>query len=491
MNSTDPYFPTTLPNAVPVIGPRSYRRPKVDNLASSVDAPISSRITDKSLLASLHRDTTIKIRQPTTSRSSRSSKKGTVSVRSAPKKLKLYPPEEPPKFPTFNVPPHRRKTPQPELSEITEDFMEDQEEFMPDNIEDCRLIKSDLKKLRLYQVGQNDYDEALNTHKLLQKIDEKIFELDQFDDKSGQIRHSMTKHQEIEQVVASYLEEWDKAYEEFLKTTQNEIKNIEDAQSRELEEFDNNIPKGLSIEFRKASPRLLNLRSAEKRLAYSNQIEFAMQIHQRANRIEQQEADNQYRKQSQIIEARRERLIKKHEESMKHFLEHVNSMRIVMIQSRNKTVGGYLKRLNYIDKEINAFSEQYGINPEDVCPSRLDEQRAEFVIQEEMNNPISSFRAGKSFVTSRRDPQNDDSYSKAQTNYTNDESNVNEDEDEETGSKQGPLSEIIQVTDTLFTTEPNQAMGNAEEEDHHETSQNHEENPEEDQNENDDPEEDQ
>ena len=79
----------------------------------------------------------------------------------------------------------------------------------------------------------------------------------------------------------------------------------------------------------------------------------------------------------------------------------------------------------------------------------------------------------------KKDPQNDDSCSKAQTNYTNAESNVNE--EEETGSKQGPLSEIDQVTDTLFTTEPNQAMSNAEEEDHHETSQNNEENPEEDQ----------
>ena len=255
----DEYFPTTLSNAIPAIGPRSFHRPRKDNLATSIDTPISHRITDKSLLASLHRDTSIKIRQPSpsgkssTSRTSKTTK--TASITAKPKKLHLYPPQEPPKFPEFDVPPHRRKTGEPELSELTQDFMEDQKENLPDNIEDCRVIKSDLKKLRTYQVDENKYEDALDTHKLIAIIDSRIFELDQQDTTLADLRHSVTKHQEIEQVVATYLAEWDKTYEEFIETMQSELEKIEEKNRIELEEFDSKIPKGLSIEFRKIQKR--------------------------------------------------------------------------------------------------------------------------------------------------------------------------------------------------------------------------------------------
>ena len=75
----DEYFPTTLSNAIPALGPRSFHRPRVDNLAASIDTPISRRITDKSLLASLHRDTSIKIRQPSPQGSTQGSRTSKAS----------------------------------------------------------------------------------------------------------------------------------------------------------------------------------------------------------------------------------------------------------------------------------------------------------------------------------------------------------------------------------------------------------------------------
>lgn len=415
----DEYFPTTLANAIPALGPRSFHRPRVDNLASSIDTPISRRITDKSLLASLHRDTSIKIRQPspsgstTGSRASKTSKaskatKASISSKLTSKKSNPYAPEETPRFPKYDVPPHRRKTPEPELSELTQDFIEDPNENVPDNIEDCRLIKSDLKKLRTYQVDQDQYEKALETHQLIAIIDAKIFELDQYDTTLSDLRHSVTKHQEIEQVVATYLAEWDKTYEEFIETMQNELKKIEDKNRAELEEFDKSIPRGLTIEFRKPSQRLLNLRSAEKRLAYSNQLPFALQLKQRADLIEQQEAERQYLKQVKIFEARRERLIKAQNDRINAFLEHIKSMRNVMIQARNKTVGGYLKRLNYIDKDIDEIAERTNIDVDAICKSSIDNDRAEFVKQEEMMNPIPLFQPGMAFAISRKKIQEEE-----------------------------------------------------------------------------------
>ncbi|OHT16788.1 hypothetical protein TRFO_41543 [Tritrichomonas foetus] len=339
------------------------------------------------MLASLHRDTSIKIRSP-----SPSSTKGP----------RLYPPPQPPQFPQFNVPPYRRKIEKPELCEMTQDFIEDPEANMPDDLEDCRIIKNDLKKERQYLIDEQQYPEALKFHQDLVLIDAKIWELDHESDKTATLRHSMTKHQEIEQVVAAYLSEWDKNYEEFLETTQTELEQIEEGNRQELELFDQNIPTGLSIEFRKPSMRLLNLRSAEKRLAYSNQLSFALQLKQRANLIEQQEAERQYLKQVKIIKERRARLVNSHKQKVKHFLDHVNSMRIVMIQSRNKAVGGYMKRLNFLDNQIEDISNDLNVDVSAVCHSSLDEERAEFVKQEELTSPIPHFQPGKAFSASRR-----------------------------------------------------------------------------------------
>lgn len=486
----DEYFPTTLSNAIPAIGPRSFHRPRKDNLATSIDTPISRRITDKSLLASLHRDTSIKIRQPSPSGStsgsrSKQSKTGSFSSRQTPKKLHLYPPQEPPTFPKFDVPPHRRKTPKPELSELTEDFMEDPKENVPDNIEDCRLIKSDLKKLRTYQVDEDQYEEALKTHQLIAIIDSKIFELDQYDTTLSDLRHSVTKHQEIEQVVATYLAEWDKTYEEFIETMQSELDKIEEENRIELEKFDESIPKGLSTEFRKASQRLLNLRSAEKRLAYSNQLPFAMQLKQRADMIERQEAEQQYLKQSKIIEARRERLINAQNNRIKTFLEHIKSTRNVMIQTRNKTVGGYLKRLNYLDKDIDEIAQTTNIDVDAFCRSSLDEDRAEFVKQEEMASPIPLFQPGTAFAISRKKIKEAEemersqqsshfsrsrhSRSQAQSNLSESQGNRYSQQSENQSQQNGPLEQIMDNNaDLLF--------GNQNEEENENENHNEEEN---------------
>ena len=394
----DEYFPTTLPNAIPALGPRSFHRPRVDSLATSIDTPISRRITDKSLLESLHRDTTIKIRAPTP---------GTARA------PRMYPPPQPPSFPYVNVAPYRRKTAKPELCELTEDFIEDPEANMPDDIEDCRIIKRDLKKQRQHLVDEQQYPEAYKVHQNLMLIDAKIWELDHQENQMSTLRHSVTKHQEIELVVASYLKEWDKHYEEFLQTTQAELDQIEEENRQELEMFDQNIPTGLSIEFRKPSPKVLNLRSAEKRLAYTNQLGYALQLKQRARLIEQQEAERQYQKQMKIIKARRARLINSHKEKIKNFLAHANSMRLVMVTNRNKTVSGYLKRLNFLDSEIGEISQKIKMEPEDVCNSRLDEERAEFVKQEELASPIPHFQPGVAYTSIRK--KNQEEKSRAQT----------------------------------------------------------------------------
>ncbi|OHT07027.1 hypothetical protein TRFO_24752 [Tritrichomonas foetus] len=384
------------PSTVPCLGPKSRPNHKIENAMISFEGQISKRITDQKLIDSLNRDTTIRIRPPATGDKRKSSN-------SSPRMKKKNTQQQPPtRFPSFNSPPYRRPISKPELDEMSQDFLDDPEKNIPDDILDCRYIKSQLKKLRSYYVQQRNYMDAFPVHKCLILLDAKIWELDHYYDKFWGIRHNMIRHQEIEQLVKRYLEEWEANFEDFLECIELEAEQIEEENRMELEEFDSLIPDELVIEFRKPSRRLLDIRQAERRLALDNQIASAIQLQKLADKLEEVEADNAYRKQQRIIRQRRNRVIKAQNNRINAFLEHTNSVKRVMIQTRDKLISGYMFRLKDLDKKLDQEAQELNIDIETICDPQLDEERADYVAQEEMGTKTPKSNPAAGFNSSRR-----------------------------------------------------------------------------------------
>ncbi|KAK8895626.1 hypothetical protein M9Y10_024096 [Tritrichomonas musculus] len=437
------------PAVIPCLGPRSHRRPRSESVKNTYDGEISKRITDPNLLKSLSRDTSIKIRPPQTgdkiSRSSQSSsprlkptrtyKEQDASSNVSYKSNKTENNKnrnsdndqdknirQNPRFPKYTPSTYRRHIDKPDLDEMAESYMygkskneEEEEEEENLSIEDCRSIKAQLKKLRAYLIQEEDYNQALIAHQKMIQLDGKIWELDHYTDELYGMRHRMTRHQEIEQVVKIYLEDWESSYSEFLKCVQMEADQIEEENLKELEDFNSQIPEELEIGFRKPSKKLMDIRSAERRLALDNQIPIAIKLKKMGDQMEQVEAERAYEKQKRLINERRKRLIKAQKERIKVFYDHINSVKITLIQQRDKLIKGYLFRLHDLDKKLDKDSEELKVKIENYCNSRLNEERLEYVQKEELGTPTPRARPGVGYSISVKKRKANSSTEKVKT----------------------------------------------------------------------------
>ena len=214
------------------------------------------------------------------------------------------------------------------------------------------------------------------------------------------MRHRMAKHQEIEQVVKLYLDDWETSFSEFLENAQLEANQIEEENLKELEEFDSQIPEDLTIEFRKPSKRLIDIRNAERRLALDNRLPMAMKLKKIGDQIEQVEAEEAFKRQKSLINERRRRLIKEQKERIKVFYAHINSVKLTLVQQRDKLIQGYLFRLNDLDKKLDKDADELKIKIENYCNSRVNEDRLEYVQNEELGIDIPRSRPSAGYNAS-------------------------------------------------------------------------------------------
>lgn len=390
MSCGDDCFLTMVPTAISgTIGPPKNTKRRRENVVKDIGAPVSKRITDPSLLESLNKDMSFRIRPPRSARSPRSPRIPQPAVLKFPKREEL----------AFA---HVREA--PEIDECVQEFINNPAENMPDNPEDCRYILHKLRKERSYLIDQNKYVEAQVIHRSINILEEKMKELDQSNSSVTKLKHTVARHQEIEQIISRYLSEWENVYSDFVSTTDEELERMEAEYQEELQEFDSNIPTELIVELRKPSAALLDMRSKERRLALANRLISAHKLQLRADALEEEEARNAFKKQQEMIQKRRQRLIDDQKLRRQNYLDHAKATKHIMLKERNRAVEGYLKRLNLLDNEIDKGECRAGVTASDVCGERIDEERAGVALREEMRNKMLHFKGGQAFTSARKNP---------------------------------------------------------------------------------------
>lgn len=388
MSYDDDCFLTMVPTAISgTIGPPKNTKRRRENVVKDIGTPVSKRITDASLLESLNKDMSFKVRPPRSARTPRSPRIQQPAVL---------------KFPKREAQALSRQREAPEIDEFVQDFIDDPVENMPNNSEDCKYILHKLRKERSYLIDQNNYIDAQTMHKSIALLEEKIRDLDKSNFSVAKLKHTVARHQEIEQIVSKYLAEWENVYSDFVATTDEDLERMESEYQEELNEFDSNIPSELIVELRKPSPALLDMRSKERRLALANKLISARKMQLRADAMEEEEAKAAFKKQQQMIEKRRQRLIEDQKVRRQTYIDHAKATKHIMLKERNRAVAGYLKRLNFLDGEIDRTESIAGVSVSDVCGDRIDEERAGVALHEEMNNKLGQFKSGQAFTAARR-----------------------------------------------------------------------------------------
>ena len=345
---------------------------------------LSPRITNRDLVMSLRRDTSLHLSSPR------------FRVRKQVPVLR-----EPPTPPRFKALPSltTRNRSGTELSPSTEAVLKDPTS-LPQDTETLRIIVNELRTQRDHVGDTGNYQEAYRYQRALRSATRKLEYEESHECEVSNMHGMVTRHQELESIVSNYQQEWDRNFEEFLKTTERDEAQLRARHAREIEDYDSTIPTGISRKYNKRSPRLLSLRTKEARLALTKQYIAADKMREQAEMEEIKESQNAMEKTNQEWLAQREKLLSAQEREFTAFLQHAESTRKIMVLTRDKRLSGYLKRMAALDKHITKFGQTRKVD--DDYDEELSNGRADFVVREEMNTPIPPFRSGTIFTTTRQ-----------------------------------------------------------------------------------------
>jgi hypothetical protein len=234
-----------------------------------------------------------------------------------------------------------------------------------------------------------DYQDSGKIQRLLRAIERKLTLVGarQQDRDAQKSRFAETKA-----LLSRILDDWNSQFDEFMATTEAELHHLQEQQANELAAFDAQVPEELTPQYRKRSSCLIELREKERALAMNQRFVAAQRLKERNDAAEEREGRAQFEKMQSDFLKRRERLVIKHDEQLRVFVDHAESGRRRLIKNRNQLIQGHIKRLSLIDQEF--------ANPDEL-KGEVSEERKQVIEEVEAAYPIPRMR-GASFTTVRQ-----------------------------------------------------------------------------------------
>jgi hypothetical protein len=235
----------------------------------------------------------------------------------------------------------------------------------------------------------DDFATAEKLQRLLRAIDRKL----QITAARRQERDTQkVRFAEVRAIVGAVLDEWNASFDEFLRATELEMARMAAAQSAELCAFDASAPAELTPQYRRQSPALLEARTRERALALNERFCAAQRMKERNDAQADREMCAQFERMREDWGRKRQRIVEKHEEQMRVFVDHVESNRARMIRERNGNIEGHVRRMGKINAEFEGGEALTG---------ELSEERRRAITEIEDAYPIPRMR-GSAFAEVRR-----------------------------------------------------------------------------------------
>jgi hypothetical protein len=211
------------------------------------------------------------------------------------------------------------------------------------------------------------------------------------------------RHQELEQLVSLYIEDWDRDFEEFRRSTEQAAEEMQRAHEEEIDEFDAATP--IESCCRKRSPRLLQLRTREVKLAITKRFGEAERARRDADVREEEELEKAQGNERAEYLKNRGKVLAAQEKSLNALAVKAEEMRKKLVTKRDKKVAGYLRRMNNLGQELGTMIGELGIEESEVCEGEPDQKRGERAYRAEMGSPVAEFfkpgTAGKTKLSPR------------------------------------------------------------------------------------------
>jgi hypothetical protein len=379
--SESAFFTTAVRNPVTPEWDCACRVVEPGSARVSLPSTFSSRISNRSLIDSLRRDTSLRV-SATQSR--------TIS-RAPPPEFQ----DTPPRFQAL-PPITKRDRPAIELSPETEDAIEDPTN-LPDDGEVLRVIAKELRAQQNHYVDHQNYLEAHHLNKVLAAVEKKRRAGEAEESEIVRAKELVARHQELEAVVAERLREWNGEFEEFMRQTEQDAEDIRQKHQEQLDAYDASAPTDVCLKWCRRSPRLMQLRMKEARLAIQRDFDNAFKVRKEGDKEEKVEWEEAKFKTYQDWIVKRQKLVHDQEREMEAFLEHAEELRRSLIQKRDKNLVGILQRMNSLDKDIG--TKERGLKTKtrglDLEGAGMSENKAAYIQREEVKTARPALHTGK------------------------------------------------------------------------------------------------
>ena len=269
---------------------------------------------------------------------------------------------------------------------------------LPHSLAQLNIVEEQLKILLEEYTKSEDFENSAHVQRILNSLLQKKRQLQS--QELPCIRDE-NKKQELLLLVDNYIDHFNKSYENFMDVTDKQAAMIFDSQQREIEEFDENIPRHLTVQFKKPSSELLDMRRTEHKYAQQQKYNQAIRLKNEADQLEFQEEQKQMLNMKAFYMNKRQNLRQKQDDQLKVFFEHAEATRTKMISMRDKMIDGYMNRVKRIDENIDAYCQQTSTKKENIPLQIISKERMKRVKKAE-KFPIPPCRPGTSFTKARQ-----------------------------------------------------------------------------------------
>lgn len=233
------------------------------------------------------------------------------------------------------------------------------EDFDPVTLKCCI---AELNKLKKNAVEEKNYLEAEEYAQLVKKA-QKAADVSNFSSHcTNKLTYYMEKQADAQDKVDEANARWDDTFQEFEQMVEQKMQDLTDQQTKELREFDENIPEELPPKYNKHSTEYVLLRKRERLLIKNEEYVVADAVRQKADVLEREELTDQHAKLQDDLMRERNAIIEKHSKQYDAFATWLNGRRNQMVIERKKDLEGPTRRLEHYTMLVEKI-EKKGLPP--------------------------------------------------------------------------------------------------------------------------------
>lgn len=279
-----------------------------------------------------------------------------------------------------------------ELGDLAQSILNGEHPNKEATKEELKEAKVQLKNLELELIDKSDYMAAKKAAAAFDYMENYVNHYQDVAKLKESLESIISKRNELIAYITSIQESIQNQLQEQKAIADDRLKELENQQTIEIQEFDENVPTELTKEFRHQSKDYLELRVKQRSLAMKREFDEAQKLKEKADKIEESQIKGDIIKMKKFYKRKRKHLLRKHRVQIQCLMDD-NLMRTKeIINSRQFEIDSTKARIASLDDELKRKCEEKGVDINELDDRKIDQQRVDHLISRSNETRYAKFR---------------------------------------------------------------------------------------------------